>query len=309
MRSQMPVIRRRRFLMNPRRIDICHPRIMLNHLQRAVTQQVLQGKDIPARAQVGDREGVTETVGVGMRHPRLLPQPTDQLAQRVAPHWVPVTAHKQRRLRVLSILLAGSQVAPQRAPRSLAQVDKAPFAAFGVPGDPVLDGDLPSLLVHIADVQPAYFGSAQPGIQQDHNDRLVAVTGDPLHGKRAPAFGLGLQADIAGFDQSLNLLACERLNWFLGELGRGDIAHRAGDFELLSGPGEECAQRDPDIAHRLGGQLNLVVSGNAPWRILVQHITQVVAHILWGELAHILVARVLNPHFQVTGIRLDSSVA
>ena len=48
--------------------------IMAHHIQRAVSQQRLQRENIPARTQVGDREGMAKFVRVDMRDPARSPK-------------------------------------------------------------------------------------------------------------------------------------------------------------------------------------------------------------------------------------------
>ena len=49
-------------------IHLGNPGIMLDHFQRAMPKQGLQGEHIAARTQIGDRKGVSETMGMTIFH-------------------------------------------------------------------------------------------------------------------------------------------------------------------------------------------------------------------------------------------------
>ena len=61
-------------------IDLGEARVMLDHIQSAVAKQGLQGKHITARAEIGDRKGMPETVGMAFLDARLLAQMVDHQA-------------------------------------------------------------------------------------------------------------------------------------------------------------------------------------------------------------------------------------
>ena len=54
---QSPVVGRARLAVRLRDVDLGNPRVPLHHLQRAVPQQRLQGKDVATGSQIGDRIG------------------------------------------------------------------------------------------------------------------------------------------------------------------------------------------------------------------------------------------------------------
>ena len=56
--SQMPVICGAGTFVHLRHIDLGHPRVVPHHVQIRVTQQRLQGEDIPSTAQISNSKGV-----------------------------------------------------------------------------------------------------------------------------------------------------------------------------------------------------------------------------------------------------------
>ena len=61
--------------------------VVAHHIQGTMPQQGLQGKDIPAGAQIGDRHGMPEFVGVGFFDSSSGTQPVDQDAQTILCKW------------------------------------------------------------------------------------------------------------------------------------------------------------------------------------------------------------------------------
>ena len=64
-------------------IDLGNLGIVTDHVQAAMPQYLLQGKDIAARAQIRNRKGVPEFVRVGVFHTGPFSDALDQEAQGV----------------------------------------------------------------------------------------------------------------------------------------------------------------------------------------------------------------------------------
>jgi hypothetical protein len=59
-------------------IDLGNARIVLHHIQCAMTEQGLQREDIAARTQIGDRERVTKPMGMAILHAGFLAEVRDE---------------------------------------------------------------------------------------------------------------------------------------------------------------------------------------------------------------------------------------
>ena len=202
-------------------VDLSDVGIVLDHLQGGMPEQALQGEQVPAGTQVGDREGVSESMWMGFSNPRLLPQRGDGLAQGVPVQRPAELADEERRLGVLPLLPVG-QVALQETPGGFAGVDRPPLAALGLAFHAGTDMDPPGLLVHVPHPQGAQLAGPQTGVEEHHQDGLVALAGRALHNVLAPVVGVCLGAVVAGLEQGFNVLALERLHRrVLGTRGRG----------------------------------------------------------------------------------------
>lgn len=80
-RSESPVIHRTGLAMGLLNIYLGYLGIMPDHIQAAVTQERLKGKNVPARAQVGDGKGMSELVWVGIFHPGSFSNALDDMAE------------------------------------------------------------------------------------------------------------------------------------------------------------------------------------------------------------------------------------
>src|SRR5689334_5969455 len=105
---------------------------------------------------------MAETVWMAVWHLGLFAQAGDQLAQHAFVHGAMHFAQEQWRAWFIVVFATG-QIAPQCAPRRLAQVYDAALAAFGAALHAMLDLDPARLLVDVADCEGAQFGRPQPG--------------------------------------------------------------------------------------------------------------------------------------------------
>ncbi len=58
-------------------INLCDARVVLHHVQCAVPKQCLQGEHIAAGAEIRNREGVPEAMGMAFGYARLLTEMDD----------------------------------------------------------------------------------------------------------------------------------------------------------------------------------------------------------------------------------------
>ena len=81
MKLQSPIVRWAGAAMRLGHIDFGDARIVLHHVQRAVTEQRLKCEHIPTRAEIGDRKGMPETMWIAALYIGLLAQCYGQVAQ------------------------------------------------------------------------------------------------------------------------------------------------------------------------------------------------------------------------------------
>src|ERR1041384_2662440 len=117
---QMPIVRWAGALVRLLNVGLYYARVMRDHVQRGMTQEGLQGEYVAARAQVGDRKRVTETMWMALFYASLPAQRRDHLPQGVAIHSPVHLPKEKRRIRILR-LPAQDQVTPQSAATRFAQ--------------------------------------------------------------------------------------------------------------------------------------------------------------------------------------------
>jgi hypothetical protein len=259
-------------------IDLGDARIVLYHIECAVTKQRLQREHIAARSQIRDREGVPETMGMTMLDARLFTQMNNQQAQGVLIHWTIIFDQEQRCFSIFTIFALG-QITPYGAARCFAQKHGPTLAAFGPARYAMPDLYSTGLQINIPDSQGREFRGAQTRIQQSKDDGLIAFGGGAAHDELASIGGLDLFAVFTGLEQGFNFFFAERLDLSHLKLRRGNGFDRIQQVELAIGPGVEYRQAHVDAVDRLAGK-RLITAGNSLGLIVVaqpdQKTTQVV---------------------------------
>ena len=275
---QMPVIDRAGATMRVLDIDLRDGDIVLDHVEGAVAKQLLQREDIAAAAQKLNGKGVPHAVRMKVRHTGLLAQTIEQKPEAGLVHRLVVATQKEWVLWISVILLTLGQVAPQLAARTFLDKDKTLLAAFAK-AHPHLAG----LGVVIANRQATQFGGAQATVEQNLDQRAVAGGGAAFVGKAAPVTGLGLAAQLAGFEQGFDLFLVEGLDLGFLKLWGRDAVYRIGDPKFSLGPSEEGRERDPVVADRLYRQRFVVAAVDASWDIVSTQVSQIRADLFGGE--------------------------
>jgi len=250
---QMPIVRWTRAAMRLLNINLGNARIMLHHLQRAVSQKCLQRKEIATATQVGDRKSVPKPMGMAFGHTRFLAQVREHKAQRRLVHRSSGLGHKEGGILIRAIF-ALDHVTPERAPRHLAQIDDSPFAAFRTTQSPMFHLNAASLLIDIAHLERTKFRRTQPCVQQKKQHRPITARGHAAHREFLSALGVRKFAELDVLEQRFNLFFREWLNWRIFASGRGNALHRIVEFEFGASPGKERGQGNPRIANAFGCQ-------------------------------------------------------
>ena len=150
-------------------------------------------------------------------------------------------------------IFAVNQVAPHRFAGRLAQVHRAPFAALGSTDHAVLHLHPSGLQVNIPNQQFAQLHSAQAGIDQREDDRLVSMAKTQAHGEASAVAGTRFARVNAGFEHALH--------FFLGLGSMGVFLIRGAGTDFIAARGVFVAQPAQMGDHILGGDLtDLLIS-------------------------------------------------
>jgi hypothetical protein len=114
-----------------------------------------------------------------------------------------------------------------------------------------LHGGFAALHIDVTNLQRAQLRGAQTRVEEDQDQRLIAMHVDPAHGVGAAQERVGGAAERAGFQQRLDLFFSEGLDRHLLELRGGDTFQWVGQIQFTTGPGVERRQEHIDVANRL----------------------------------------------------------
>jgi len=154
-------------------INFRQARIVLHHLQTAVSQERLQCEDIATASQVGDRKRMPKPMRIAVGDLRFVAERVDQLAQTIFVQPVIELGKKHRGMRFFCIFALG-KITPQGTARGFAQEHDTSLAAFRTTPNAVLDFQASGLLIVIAKRQRAKFIRAQSRVEQRQDQRAIA---------------------------------------------------------------------------------------------------------------------------------------
>lgn len=161
--------------------------IVVDHIERGVTEQALKGEDVTAAAQVPDGEGVAEAVGVDVGNAGAF----FDTAQHESDGDF---GHREEKVGWAggAFFFHAGDVEPQGASGCIAQYDQPGFGflAGAVGGDEYFTG----LEVDVFDLDAEEFANAQACIEQGEYERFIALTGGD-----ALAVGLAVALDEVVF--------------------------------------------------------------------------------------------------------------
>lgn len=281
--------------------------VVTYHIQRAMSQQGLQGKDVAARTQVGDGKGVAKFVRVDVVDLCPFPQAPDQDAQAVAVERPVAGADEKRGLRVVPIL-SGREVTPDGFSSNLSQESCAPFAAFSPAADPMPDVNFPGFQIQIPNRQGTKLGGPQSGIQQGQDDGLVAVSTGAAHHKFSTLFRLSLARIDAGFDHLFDIFFGKGLDGVLRELGWADLRSRVGQLKFFIQPRVKRTQGNINIAQGFSRK-GFCISIPAFRFVFGTHPGRVIGEIGRFNLANPLVPNMVHPLVQIVYIGVNRALA
>ena len=267
--------------------------IVAHHIQRAMSQQRLEGEYVSTRTQVRNREGVAKFMWMNMREICPFTQTPDQDAQAVAVKWAVTGADEERSHGVISIF-PGGQVTPDSFAGNFTQLSDPAFSTLCTPANPVADIHLAGFQIHILDGQRAKLGGTQTSVQQGQDNGLVAVGTGPAHDKCLPVLRLSFPRVDAGLDQLFDILFGKSLDDMLRKLGWGDVDKGAGDFELFVQPGVERPQSNVDVAQRFGRE-GILVPVPTPGFVFGAHPGDVIGEIGRRDFGNILISDMFHP--------------
>lgn len=144
--------------------------IVAHHHQGGVAEDHLEGVNIATVAQVGDGEGVAETVWVDAEHAGAGPGQVEQVVELVAGEGALVGGDEERFGDL--VVFARGEGLPDGGGGARADGDPALFIALAV-----ADAHAQGFEVAVADLQIAQFGGAQAGIEEEEGNGTVAVAG------------------------------------------------------------------------------------------------------------------------------------
>jgi hypothetical protein len=296
-RLQSPIVHWAGLAMRVLHVYLSNLGIVTHHIQRAMSQQRLEGEDISASTQIGDGKGVAKPVRMDVNNPTALAQTPHQDTQTVVVERSISLADEERRLQVVPFFSAG-QVAPDGFSGNPPQVSDAPFAAFCTSTDPMPDIHFAGFHVHISNRQRTKLIRAQTGIQQSQDNGLVTVGAGPAHDKSLAVKRLGFTRIQAGFEQFFDVLLAKGLNDLLGKFRWGDFFGGIGQFEFFAQPGVEGAQGDVDISQRFSRQ-GIRIPILTPWFVLGAHPGQVIDQVGRFDFGDVLISDVVHPKVQI----------
>ena len=135
---QMPIVSGTRAPMRFGNIYFGDTGIMLNHLQRAMSEQCLESEEIAAASQISDGKGMTKQMRVAFFDADFSTQVGEQFAQCRFVQSAPCPLRKEWCTWIAAVLSL-NQIAPQGTARGFTQEDDASLATFRSAISAVLD--------------------------------------------------------------------------------------------------------------------------------------------------------------------------
>ncbi|KPL88757.1 hypothetical protein ADN01_03675 [Levilinea saccharolytica] len=241
-------------------------------------------------------------------------QAHDQMSQAIGVKRMIATIDKYWRFWVIAIF-AVSQIAPYSPASALSDEHRAPFAAFCPTFVSMLDDNFTGAQIQFADFQTAKLGSAQTGIQHEHDHGFISFGGWSSGDKIMAIDWIVLTRVEAGFKQcrKIFLSKCGYRCFFVAR--PRNAFHGILDFEFCNRPTEESFESDPVVSQCLGGEfarwclMRRIRFGEGVGNILGTQIGHVIEHIGRGDLPYRLIAYLFHPLTQHPLIRIDRPLA
>ena len=221
-------------------VDLRDGQVTFHHVEAAVAEELLEGVRIAAVAQICDRKGVAEAVGVDVGDAGAAAEAAQVEGQMAALDGGAVGGGEERSV---GRGVATDQVGPEGFAGKGLDVDDTLAAGAGVVARLPEDAEGASGLVVVGDGEAAEFAGADAGVEEDEDEGAVAaaqVGGAGVAAAGTVAVGAGL---FDGAQEGVHLLTGEGLHGGGGWAGRGDLGGDVGGGVALGyGPAPEAAQ-------------------------------------------------------------------